>query len=316
MKINQMEKMSRGRFLHHAGVLATLCLAPREMFAKESPVIGMKREAANARIVVQALRGNINVLQGSGGNITLYHGTDGVLMVDAGIAGSQKNILSAIRTITEAPIKYLINTHWHFDHTDGSAWVHNAGASIIAHENTLKNLSKTITIPEWDYTFPPAPAAALPTTVFQNEMKLEFNNSEIRLKYYQRAHTDSDISVYFPEADVLSVGDTWWNGYYPFIDHNSGGRLDGMIEASNRNLEIATNKTIIIPGHGAVGNRSQLLEFRDMLAAVRENVSKLKNTGRSLAETVAAKPTATFDGKWGTFGIDTAGFIKLVYTDV
>ena len=102
-------------------------------------------------------------------------------MVDAGIAGSQRNILSAIRSITEAPIKYLINTHWHFDHTDGSAWVHNAGASIIAHENTLKNLSKTITIPEWDYTFPPAPAAALPTTVFQNEMKLEFNSSEIRM---------------------------------------------------------------------------------------------------------------------------------------
>lgn len=316
MKINQMDKMSRGRFLHHAGVLATLCLVPKEIFAKESPVIGIKREAANARIVVEALRGNISVLQGSGGNIALYHGNDGILMVDAGIADSRRNIIPAIRTITEAPIKYLINTHWHFDHTDGNAWLHNAGASIIAHENTLKNLRKTTTIPEWDYTFPPAPAVALPTTVFQKEMKLEFNNSKILLKHYERAHTDSDISVYFPEADVLSVGDTWWNGIYPFIDHNSGGRLDGMIEASNRNLEIATNKTIIIPGHGAVGNRSQLLEFRDMLVAVRENVSKLKNSGRSLAEIVAAKPTAAFDGRWATFGLDTAGFIKIIYTDV
>ena len=311
-----MEKMSRGRFLQHAGVLATLCLVPRGIFAKESPVIGIKREAANARIVVEALRGNVNVLQGSGGNITLYHGTDGILMVDAGIAGSQGNILPAIRTITEAPVKYLINTHWHFDHTDGNAWIHNAGASIIAHENTLKNLSKNIAIPEWDYTFPPAPAAALPTTVFRKEMKLEFNGSEIRMKHYQHAHTDSDISVYFPEADVLSVGDTWWNGIYPFIDHNSGGGIDGMIEASNRNLEIATNKTIIIPGHGAVGNRSQLMEFRDMLAAVRENISNLKRSGRSLVETVAAKPTASFDGKWVTFGIDTAAFIKIIYTDV
>src|SRR5688572_532133 len=107
MRINQMENLSRRRFLHHAGVLATLCLAPREMFAKESPVIGIKREAANARVVVEALRGNINVLQGSGGNIALFHGADGALMVDAGIAGSQRNILSAIRIITDAPIKYL-----------------------------------------------------------------------------------------------------------------------------------------------------------------------------------------------------------------
>jgi glyoxylase-like metal-dependent hydrolase (beta-lactamase superfamily II) len=136
------------------------------------------------------------------------------------------------------------------------------------------------------------------------------------MKYYPPAHTDSDISVYFPEADVLHVADTWWNPYYPFIDHNSGGNLDGLIEACNHNIAVTTDKTIIVPGHGAVGTRKELMEFRDMLVTVRMKVAKLKKSGMSLEEAISAKPTEAFDAKFGNFVLDGAFFTKLVYADV
>jgi glyoxylase-like metal-dependent hydrolase (beta-lactamase superfamily II) len=132
------------------------------------------------------------------------------------------------------------------------------------------------------------------------------------MKHYKGAHTDSDISVYFPEADVLHVADTWWNQYYPFIDHSSGGTLDGVIGACNKNIQMTTDKTIIIPGHGAVGNRSQLQEFRDMLLSITENVSMLKKAGRSLKDTIAARPTADFDAMYGNFVVDPTFFTRLV----
>ena len=317
MNIEQKANISRGHFLRTAGLItAGIIFAPKDIFAQESPVITIKNAAAKTPITVQALRGNIHVLEGSGGNIAVFNGPQGKLMVDAGIAVSQPKIVAAMNGISTEPLKYLINSHWHFDHADGNEWVHNAGATIIAHENTQKNLAKTITVKDWNYTFKPAPKAALPTVVFQKENTLKFNGEEIQMKYYSPAHTDSDISVYFPHADILHVADTWWNSYYPFIDHSSGGSLDGMIRACNHNLKVTTDKTIIIPGHGAVGNRRQLMEFRDMLVTIKENVSKLKKSGRSLKETIAAKPTAAFDAKYGNFVLDGAFFTRIVYADV
>jgi glyoxylase-like metal-dependent hydrolase (beta-lactamase superfamily II) len=317
MDTNSKNTISRGHFLRTAGFLtAGVLLAPRELFAGESPVIAIKREAATTPITVQTLRSNIRVFQGSGGNICVFNGPEGKLMIDAGIAVSKSKIKKALSDIGNEPLKYLINTHWHFDHADGNAWVHEAGATIIAHRQTRKNLATTIRVVDWDYTFKPAPAGALPTVLFDNEHTMRFNGSEIYMKHYQPAHTNCDISVYIPNSDVLHVGDTWWNPYYPFIDHNSGGSIDGMINACERNIKITTDKTIIIPGHGTVGNRQELIQFRDMLVTVRDNVSKLKSAGRSLSETVAAKPTAAFDQKWGKFVLDGAFFTKLVYADV
>jgi glyoxylase-like metal-dependent hydrolase (beta-lactamase superfamily II) len=153
--------------------------------------------------------------------------------------------------------------------------------------------------------------------VFATEHNLKLNGSSIALKYYGPAHTDSDISVTFAEANVVHVGDTFWNGIYPFIDYSTGGSIDGMIAASNANLAATTNDTIIIPGHGKpVSNKAELQEFRDMLVAVRENVATQKKQGRSRDETVAAKPTAAFDAKWGQFVIDPAFFTRLVYEGV
>jgi glyoxylase-like metal-dependent hydrolase (beta-lactamase superfamily II) len=142
------------------------------------------------------------------------------------------------------------------------------------------------------------------------------NNTRITMKYYGPAHTDSDVWVNFTDADVVHVGDTWWNGVYPFIDYSTGGSIDGQIRAAEANLAAFTNKMIIIPGHGPVGDRSGVAEFHDMLVTIRHNVSALKRQGKSLDDVIAAKPTAVFDAKWGQFLITPAAFAALVYQGV
>ena len=310
--------ISRRNFLATAG-LATgaAVLAGRSLLGAEGGIVPtMVNAAAKAKITVQPIRRNISVLEGSGGNIAVLTGRDGKLLVDAGFSVSRLAISDALASINHDPIKHLINTHWHTDHTDGNGWLHSAGAAITAHDNTRKRLSVDTRVDGWDYTFPAVPKGALPTTVFAKNYEMLRNNTRIVLKYYLPAHTDSDISVSFTEADVVHVGDTWWNGVYPFIDYSTGGSIDGQIRAAEANLNAVTANTIIIPGHGPVGGRAELAEFRDMLVAIRESVAALKKQGRSLAEAIAAKPTMAFDSKWGNFLITPATFTGLVYMGV
>jgi glyoxylase-like metal-dependent hydrolase (beta-lactamase superfamily II) len=275
----------------------------------------IRTEAVTAKITVHPLRGNVSVLMGSGGNMTALPGPDGKLLIDAGIPASRTRITEALNSISSDPIKHLVNTHWHFDHTDGNDWLHSAGATILAHENTRKRLSASVWVEDWDFRFPPAPAGALPADVFQTDRTLHLNKATITLKHYEPAHTDSDISVYFTEADVLLVADTWWNGVYPFIDYSTGGSIGGMIRATDANLARVTSNTIIVPGHGPVGNKSQLIEFREMLTALQDKIAALKKQGKSMQEVVAAKPTSTYDAKWGSL-IPPDLFALLVYRGV
>jgi glyoxylase-like metal-dependent hydrolase (beta-lactamase superfamily II) len=276
----------------------------------------MIRAASQAKIEVSPLRRNISVMEGSGGNIAVLTGADGKLLIDAGFTVSKPRIAPALDSLSADPISRLINTHWHVDHTDGNAWLHGAEAAITAHENTKKRLSTSTRVDDWNYTFPPAPAEALPTTIFRDAHRLRHNDTSIALRFYGPAHTDSDISVVFEEADLIHVGDTWWNGVYPFIDYSTGGSIDGMIRATKRNLSVVTDKTIIVPGHGPVGNKAGLSEYYDMLVAIRGNVSELKKQGKSLTETIAAKPTTAYDAKWCQFLMTPALFTKLVYSGV
>jgi len=285
--------------------------------AEESGIVPtMIRAAAQAKIEVHPLRRNISVLEGSGGKIAVLTGKDGKLLIDAGFTVSKPRVAPALDSLSTDPITRLINTHWHVDHTDGNAWLHAVGAAITAHENTKKHLSTSTRVEGWSYTFAPAPAEALPTTTFRDAHRLRQNDTSLTLKYYGPAHTDSDISVVFEEADVIQVGDAWWNGFYPFIDYSTGGSIDGMINATKWNLSVVTEKTIIIPGHGSVADKARLTEYYNMLVAIRENVAELKRQGRSLAETIAAKPTAAYDAKWGQFLMTPAIFTQLVYSGV
>lgn len=292
-------------------------LTPREVFAKARGIVDMIRgEAAKTAITVHKLRGNVSVLEGSGGNIAVLTGQDGKLLVDAGITASRPRIIEVLDSLDAKPIKRLINTHWHFDHCDGNEWLHSAGATILAHENTRKHLASTQRVADWDFDFPPAAEGALPTELINADKTLHHNGAMLSLKVYQPAHTDSDISVYFTEADILHTGDLWWNGVYPFIDYSTGGDIDGAIRAADAMIAMTSDKTIIVPGHGPIGNRAQLVEFRDMLVAIRGNVAALKGKGMSLDDIIKAKPTAAFDAKWGQFVIDPAFFTRLVHEGV
>src|SRR5215475_12144621 len=293
-------------------------LSQSQAYAKARSIVDLIRdEAAKAPIKVHKLRGNVSILEGSGGNIAVLTGNDGKVFVDAGITASRPRILEASNRLSGDPIKYLINTHWHFDHADGNAWLNAEGAAIVAHENTQKHLMAAQRVDDWDFNFSPSPLAAIPSELIDSEKRLALNQSTLHLKYYGPAHTDGDISVTFGEADILHAGDTYWNGIYPFIDYSTGGSVDGMIAASDANLAAATNNTIIIPGHGKpVSNKSELKDFRDMLVDIRDRVAALKKSGRTQQETVAAKPTAAHDAKWGQFVIDPAFFTKLVYEGV
>ncbi len=309
--------ISRRHLFAIVGASAGVLLGRRRLFAKGYDLVPvMVNAAAKAKITSHPIRRNITVLEGSGGNIAVLTGPDGKLLVDAGFEVSRPAISNALAAINGDPIKHLINTHWHTDHTSGNAWLHSAGAAITAHENTRKRLAVSTRVEGWNYTFPAAPAGALPVKTFAADYKLHRNHTNLVLKYYSPAHTDSDISVHFAEADVLHVGDTWWNRVYPFIDYSTGGSIDGQIRAAEANLRVIGSQTIVIPGHGPVGGRRDVAEFRDMLVGVREKVAVLKKQGRSVEETVAAKPTAAYDSKWGQFLITPAHFTELVYAGV
>jgi len=282
-----------------------------------SPVLMINDDAAKAEVSVQQLRGNVSVLMGSGGNITVLASPEGKLLVDAGIAVSKARVSAALDSLGPGPLKYVIDTHYHWDHTDGNAWVHEAGATVVAHENTLKRLTSGTRVIEWGFFFPPAPPAALPTIVVQNEKTIGFGGEDVMIRHYQNSgHTDTDLAVYFPRENVLAVGDIWWNAHYPFIDNGAGGSIDGVIAWVTACIKSANEDTIIVPGHGAVSNRAEFVEFREMLVEIRANVARLKKQGKTLAETIAAKPTAKFDAKFGDFLINPAFFTQLVYMGV
>jgi glyoxylase-like metal-dependent hydrolase (beta-lactamase superfamily II) len=293
-------------------------LSPRQAYAEARGLVSLiKDSAATSPIKTYKLRNNISVLEGSGGNVAVLTGPDGKLLVDAGIGVSRPQLSKALADLGNEPIAHLVNTHWHFDHADGNEWLQAAGAKIIAHENTRKHLSVVQRVEDWDYNFLALPASAIPAEVFAKEHHLKLNGASIALNYYGPAHTDGDISVMFAEANVLHVGDMFWNDIFPFIDYSTGGSINGMIAASDANLAIANNDTIIIPGHGRpVSNKAELQGFRDMLVAIRDNVDNLKKQGKTRDETVAAKPTAAFDAQFGQFLIDPGFFTRLVYEGV
>jgi glyoxylase-like metal-dependent hydrolase (beta-lactamase superfamily II) len=308
-----MKSSTRRTWLAALLVGACVSVAKTTDAQTESPVIKINEAAAKTDITTTPLRGGVSALMGSGGNIAVLTEPDGKFLVDGGIAISKDKIQKALAGLGSGSPKYLVNTHWHWDHTDGNPWLHDAGATIIGHSKTLEHLSTTVRVDDWNYTFQPLPAAGRPTILVDSEKTMDFDGETILIRAYKASHTDGDLSVYFKKADVLATGDTFWNGYYPFIDYVEGGGIDGMIEAANTNVAMTTDKTIIVPGHGPVADRRQLVAFRDMLVAIRKNVADLKAKGLTVDQVIAAKPTSAFDATWGQYVINPAFFTQLVY---
>jgi glyoxylase-like metal-dependent hydrolase (beta-lactamase superfamily II) len=291
--------------------VATASKSPNDYFHTGAGAHYLVR--AKTDLGVEPQRGGITVLLGSGGNITVLSGPDGKFLVDAGISPSKDKLQAEFKLLGPTPVKYVVNTHWHWDHTDGNEWLHAAGATIVAHRNTLKHLTETTHVDDWNWTFSPVPMGARPTLLVDDEKTFDFDGTRIEVEHLGAGHTDGDLWVYFVKADVLVLGDTFWNGHFPFIDNQDGGNIDDAIKWTNKAIDRTTDKTILVPGHGPVGSRADLIAFRDMLVAVRDNVKALKQQGKSLDEIIAAKPAADFNAKWGGFVIDQDHFVKLVY---
>lgn len=303
------------------GALATFAAAPflaPNALAKSGTIVDSLRDAASrADITTYPVRSNIAVLEGSGGNIAVLTGKEGKVLVDAGITASRVRIEQALSKLGDQPVTHLINTHWHFDHTDGNEWLHSVGAAIIAHENTRRHLLEAQRVDDWNFDFPPSPTGAIPATLIASDKVLDLEGTKIGITAYQPAHTDSDISVYFEGANVIHVGDIFWNGLYPFIDYSTGGSIDGTIAASAKVIASVDADTVIIPGHGKpLGTLDDLKHYHEMLATIRDNVARLKSAGRTVEETVAANPTEAFDDQWGKAIISPAFFTRLVYKGV
>lgn len=274
--------------------------------------------AATARSVVtaQSLRGGVKFIDGAGGNIVALAGPDGMLLVDTGIAVARDRIAKALGGFDGQPLRYVVNTHWHWDHTDGNGWARQLGATILAAPNTTRHLSETIRVEEWGHTFQPVDAKDLPSEAVTAERTLRFNGETVRIRPFRSGHTDGDLWVHFETADVIATGDSYWNGHYPFIDYVAGGSIDGTIAQAETVLAASGANTLIVPGHGPVAGRGDLQEYRDILVDIRSKIAALKKSGKSLDEVIAAKPTAAYDAVWGTAVISPDLFVSLVYRGV
>lgn len=293
--------------------LSLLIIACASVDAADRTFEIVNAAAASDPIVAHSLREGITELQGSGGNITVLSGPDGKFMVDSGIAVSKDKIRAALDTLGAEPVKYVVNTHWHWDHANGDAWLHEGGATIVATPNTVKYLTTASRVEEWEHTFPSVVGAGVPTELLTAEKVYRLDGETIVVSPLKPSHTDGDLFVYFKKADVLATGDAFWNGHYPFIDNGHGGGINGTIAVIQKFLAMIGERTLIVPGHGPVGNKAELRDYLRMLIAVRSKVAALKTQGRSLAEVIAENPTAPFDEKWGTFIITPARFTTVVY---
>ncbi|MBN1830701.1 MAG: MBL fold metallo-hydrolase [Deltaproteobacteria bacterium] len=275
---------------------------------------GAQQNFDQVQIQTERLAEGVYMLTGAGGNIGVCAGEDGVLMIDSQYASLTDKIRAAIAALSDRPIRFLINTHWHSDHTDGNENLAKAGAVIFAHENVRKRMRSSQSI--LGSEVPPSPKAALPVATFDDGMTFHLNGHEIEVFYIPCAHTDGDVLVRFVESNVLHMGDIYFEGMYPFIDLTSGGSIDGMISAVDQVLAIIDSDTIIIPGHGPLSNKKKLEGYRKMLAAIRERVAQYLKDGKTLEEILAAKPAQDYDAAMGQGFMNSERFVEIVYNSL
>ena len=259
------------------------------------------------------VRDGIYMLMGAGGNIGVSVGEDGVFLIDDQFAPLTEKIVAAVAKLSDQSIKFLINTHWHYDHTGGNENLGKQNVLIIAHDNVHKRMSVDTEIKAFGSTIPASPEVALPVITFNDTVTFRLNGEEIHVLHQSHAHTDGDSIVHFKGANVIHTGDVWFNGLYPFIDTSSEGSIDGVIRTVKHILTMADKQTKIIPGHGPLANKKDLQGYLKMLTTVRSRMQKLIDEGKSLDEIIALKPNADYDETLGKAFLKPEQFMRIVH---
>jgi cyclase len=297
-------------------VAATVMALSGPVFAQQQPPAASPPpppDFSKVEIKTTDLGDNLYMLEGQGGNITVAVAKDGIIMVDGEFAPLHDKIKAAISAVSNQPIKYLINTHFHGDHTGGNEPFAKDGVTVVSEANVKKRLEAGTSNGLTGVKTPPAAPGALPAKTYTGAFKIMLNGRVADLKNIANAHTDGDTYVWFKTANVLSTGDTFTNGRYPNIDFANGGNIKGMIAAADAYLKLTNAKSRIVPGHGPVADKAALIEYRTMLITARDRMTRLVKDGKSEDDVVAAKPFADLDTKWAPTELAAKNFIRVVY---
>ncbi len=268
--------------------------------------------APDTSVQTEQVAPGIYMLIGKGGNIGVSTGADGTFLIDDQYAPMTSSVIAALKAVNAPMPRFVLNTHWHGDHTGGNENLAKEGALLIAHDQVRARMSSDQFVKFVQMAVPAAPQAALPVVTFNDTVTFYLNGDEIHGTYVPHAHTDGDVIVHFRKANVIHTGDVFFR-YYPFIDQSSGGSIAGMIAAVDRILALADDKTRIIPGHGPLANRADLVEYRDMLVATSGRIRDLVKAGKTVDEIVAAAPNADYDAKWGWAFITAERYTRMIY---
>ncbi|MDF1552426.1 MAG: MBL fold metallo-hydrolase [Deferrisomatales bacterium] len=269
--------------------------------------------ADTVNIETVPVRNGIFMLTGQGGNIGLFIGEDGTFLIDDQFAPLTEKHLAAIRAAGGDTPRFLINTHYHADHTGGNENLGKAGALIFSHDKVRERLTVETVIAAFNMVTPPLPKDALPVVTFSTDLTFHLNGDTLHVFHAPRAHTDGDSVIHFEKANVIHTGDVLFNGFYPFIDVDHGGSLQGMIAAADAVLALTDGNTKLIPGHGPLGDRAQLQAYRDMLATAYARLGNLKAQGLHAAAAVAAQPLADLEPRWGKGLFTGDQWVGLIY---
>ncbi|MCH8246039.1 MAG: MBL fold metallo-hydrolase [Bacteroidetes bacterium] len=283
------------------------------LFAVSTGTVFAQQNFDDVEIQAIPVADGIYMLTGSGGNLGLSVGDEGAFLIDDQFAPLTEKILLAIKEQTDHQVQFVVNTHWHGDHTGGNESMGEAGAIIVAHENVRKQMTVDHFLAAFNSTTPASPESALPVVTFTESVTFHWNGDEIRVFHVDPAHTDGDSVIHFKRSNVIHAGDVFFNGMYPFFDTSTGGSLGGMMAATARILEHTNDETKIIPGHGALAGRMELEQYYEMLVTARDLIKEHVDAGKSRDEVIAAKPTETLDATWGGGFLPPDMWVGIVY---
>ncbi len=277
--------------------------------------LAAQQDMSQVQIESQKIAEGIYMLTGNGGNVGVSVGDDGVAIIDDQYAPLAPKIVAALQKLSNKPVRFVVNTHWHGDHTGGNEAFGKAGSIIVSHGNVRRRMG----VEQVSGIFgkvPASPVAALPIVTFDRAVTLHWNGEDLEVIHVPNAHTDGDAIIRFRKSNVVHMGDIFFNYWYPFIDTGSGGSVNGVVSAVDAVLASIDEKTKIIPGHGALATKADLVTYRDMLVTVRDRITKLIEEGRTKEEVVAAKPSREFDDKWGDKFLKPDQWVGLLYDDL